>query len=81
MSDPHDELCPPTPTEGEDEELKLPRASINKIIKVQKIDFYTFSLPLYFFSVSSFGSKPDSNLFQNSKNKPSLIASFILFLF
>ncbi|XP_041785797.1 protein Dr1-like [Anopheles merus] len=30
MSDPHDELCPPN---QEDDELTLPRASINKIIK------------------------------------------------
>ncbi|KXJ68613.1 protein Dr1-like [Aedes albopictus] len=31
MSDPHDELCPPN--NPEDDELTLPRASINKIIK------------------------------------------------
>jgi len=31
MSDPHDELCPPTPTD--EDELTLPRASINKMIK------------------------------------------------
>lgn len=29
MSSPHDELCPPT----DDDDLTLPRASINKMIK------------------------------------------------
>lgn len=47
MSSPHDELCPPP---GDDDELTLPRASINKMIKelVSKLSLplSTFAIPI-----------------------------------